>query len=186
MGEAEEKSPFLDPRIDAGERRAAPAGIRRLHARVELGRLDAVSGQELLPARQALRGGREPEEEAVLRLQRRPCLARNRPLVGAGDAHRNRRVARRRPRALPNRRNARRIRPRSKPPDTPGDKEVKVQEASVRATRKPATMYRSPATSLRRAAARRSLGSLFQDPPRMTRTEHMPLSQARPPPGAPA
>ena len=120
VGEAKEEAQFLDPQIGAGEMRAAPAGVSRLDEgveHVERGRLDAVSEQELLPAREALHGGHEPEEEAVMRLQRRTRLARARPFAGAIDAHRNRRAA---PAARHSkRREAEKIRPGGKPPGPP-------------------------------------------------------------------
>ena len=106
MGEAEEETQFLNAQIGAGEMRAAPAGVGRLDEgveHVERGCLDAVSGQEFLPARKAFHGGNEPEEEAVMRLQRRTRLARAHPFDDAIDAHRN----------------AKKIRPGGKPPGPP-------------------------------------------------------------------
>ena len=64
--------------------------------------------------------------------------------------------------------------------------EARIQGASVRATRKPRLSNRFPATFPLRYAARRNLGPLLQEPPRTTRSEQSPLSQALPSPGAPA
>ena len=57
---------------------------------------------------------------------------------------------------------------------------------SVRATRNPTMPLRRPVESQYRYAARRNLGMLSQEPPRKTRSEQSPLSQALPSAGAPA
>ena len=62
------------------------------------------------------------------------------------------------------------------PPGPPG-KEVKIQGISVRATRKPSSLYRSPGVSEPRFAERSSLGKSLQEPPRRARTRQ---KQSRP------
>ena len=65
------------------------------------------------------------------------------------------------------------------------DKGLKIQGVTVRATRNPSRMNRTVAGPLKRYAERRSLGLLSKDPPRNTRREQSPLSQAEPSDGAP-
>ena len=62
----------------------------------------------------------------------------------------------------------------------------RIQGVSVRATRNPMRLPRMPVELPPRSAARRSPGSSNQEPPRKTRTEQSPLSQALPSAGAPA
>ena len=82
------------------------------------------------------------------------------------------------------------IRPRPRglrPPWYPRrGKEVKIQGVSVRATRKPKGVPRSPVARLSRFAERRSPGMSYQAPPRNTRSLHSPLRHALPSAGAPA
>ena len=64
-------------------------------------------------------------------------------------------------------------------------KDLKIQGVIVRATRNPMMRLRKVEAILKRSAERRSLGKLTQDPPRKTRWEQSPLSQAEPSFGEP-
>ncbi len=66
-----------------------------------------------------------------------------------------------------------------------GDREMKTQGVSVRATRKPRSLFRNPVPMLKRTAERRALGPKPQEPPRKARSEQSPRSQALPSDGAP-
>ena len=70
-------------------------------------------------------------------------------------------------------------------PRRQGGKDVKIQGVTVRAIRKPLLSIGRPEVSLRRNAARRSLGLLTHEPPRNTRREQSPLSHADPSAGMP-
>src|ERR1043166_7029972 len=54
-----------------------------------------------------------------------------------------------------------------------------------RATRKPTSLLRREDSTAKRAAERKTPGSLAHDPPRTTREPHSPLVQAEPSDGAP-
>ena len=70
-------------------------------------------------------------------------------------------------------------------PLDPRGKEVKIQGASVRATRKPLRKYWNRASNGRRFADRRAPDRSLHEPPRQTRSTQSPLSQAEPSVGAP-
>ena len=127
-----------------------------------------------------LNSNTKPGKEAVMALRRRPDGAR----VGAAASRR--RVLRAGHDAASRRKNG-----PGAPPLDPGGREVKTQEASsryrasVRATRNPLKLPRSPVSSLPRLAERRPPGSSAQEPPRRTRAEQFPDSHALPSLGAP-
>ena len=75
----------LRRRAELGEALARICRLDEGFARTAGGRLDAISEQELLAAREALHRGHKPEEEAVMRLERRPCRRSPRPSGAAPD-----------------------------------------------------------------------------------------------------
>ena len=71
-GEADEEAQLLDAEVGAGKGRLAAAGVGGLDEgfqNVEGGALDAVAEKEALSAGEAVEGGDEPEDEAVVEFE---------------------------------------------------------------------------------------------------------------------
>ncbi len=69
VGEAEEETELLDAEVGAGEGRLPATGVGGLDEglqNVERGALDTVAEEEALGAREAVQGGDQPEDEAVV------------------------------------------------------------------------------------------------------------------------
>ena len=174
-GEPKKEPQFLDSHVGAAQRRVPPPRICRLDQGFQHvgGRaLDAIAQKKFLRAGKPFHGGDKPQDEAVMRFQRRAGLT--------GAIRKFRSMQSSFHQIFTNKK----IRQGASPLD-PRGKEVRIHGASVRATRNPLSLNRSPVPSLLRTAVRRIPGMKSRKPPRRTRRAHSPSVHALPSEGAP-
>lgn len=78
-GQPQQKPQFLNAQVGPGQVRVAPFGVGRLNEgfqHVQGGALNPVAQHKLLAARKAIHGRHQPQQKAIMRLQRRSRFPR--------------------------------------------------------------------------------------------------------------